>query len=359
VTVLDVVVVGGGQAGLAMGYHLRERGVRFEILDASPTVGHVWRERWNSLRLFTPAQYASLPGMALPADRDTYPTKDQVADYLRDYAAHFQLPIRHNEHVTVLRRDDAGFALDTATEHLLARQVVVATGPFQTPVIPDCAIGMADEVTQLHSSSYRGPEQLPSGRVLVVGAGNSGFQIAEELAHHGVDHVQLAIGTRNVCVPQRPLGRDIFWWQHVTGLITAPADSRRGRWMRQGEGTVIGVSTRDLRHAGVELRPRLTDIEGRLARFGDGTSAEIDAVVWATGFRQDHSWITVDDALDSCGVLRHQRGVTPVAGLYVLGLPWQHTTGSALLGFVGRDAAYLDDHIGRRIPASQRDPDAH
>jgi putative flavoprotein involved in K+ transport len=217
---------------------------------------------------------------------------------------------------------------------------------------------VADEVVQLHSSSYRCPEQLPSGRVLVVGGGNSGFQIAEELAH-SVDQVRLAIGTRNVCVPQRPLGRDIFWWQHITGLITAPADSRRGRWMRQGEGTVIGVSTRDLRRAGVELRPRLTGIEGRLARFTGGTSTEIDSVVWATGFCQDHSWITVDGALDQHGILRHQRGVTSVAGLYVLGLTWQHTTGSALLGFVGHDVAYLAEHIARRTLASHSDPDAH
>jgi putative flavoprotein involved in K+ transport len=185
--------------------------------------------------------------------------------------------------------------------------------------------------------------------VLVVGGGNSGFQIATELATDpDVSAVTLAIGTRNVCVPQRLLGRDIFWWQTTTRLISAPAQSRRGRWMCRGEGTVIGLSRRDRSRAGIAVRPRLTSTHQRRAGFADGSSVDIDAVVWATGYRRDHSWITVDNVLDHTGALRHQRGVTPAIGLYALGQPWEHTTGSALLGFVQHDAAHLAQHLDRR-----------
>lgn len=340
-TVLDVAVVGGGQAGLALGYHLQTRGLAFEILDAGTSIGHMWRNRWDSLRLFTPAQYASLPGLPFPAPRDTYPTKDQVADYLAFYAATFDLPVRLNTHVTALRRDPDhdGYLLTVASRTIRARAVVVATGPFQKPHIPAVSTGLADEVTQLHSSCYRNPDQLPPGPVLVVGGGNSGFQIAAELA--ATRTVDLAIGTRNATVPQRPLGRDIFWWQTITGLITAPATSRRGHWMRRGEGTVIGLSTRDLRRAGVTLRPRVIAAPDSEVMFADNTSRPVGTVVWATGFHRDHRWVRVPEALDEHGGLRHNCGITPVPGLYVLGQPWQRTAGSALLGFVHYDAAHL------------------
>jgi putative flavoprotein involved in K+ transport len=170
---------------------------------------------------------------------------------------------------------------------------------------------------------------------------DSGFQIAAELAAHpATGPVALAVGTRNACVPQRILGRDLFWWQTRTGLITAPTTSRRGRWMRRGEGTVIGHTRRSLCRHGIEFRARLRQAHGHTAIFADGTSAKVDAVVRATGFRQDHTWVDVPDALAG-GRLRHHDGRTPVEGLYVLGLPWQRTAGSALLGFVGRDATHL------------------
>ncbi|ONI85365.1 pyridine nucleotide-disulfide oxidoreductase [Actinosynnema sp. ALI-1.44] len=344
-TMLDVAVIGGGQAGLALGYHLKARDLTFEILDAGTSIGHVWRSRWDSLRLFTPAQYASLPGLSFPAAPDTYPTKDQVADYLQTYVDTVSLPIRLNTRVTALRRDSEhdGYLLSTIGATIAAHNVVVATGPFQTPFIPPVSTGLADEVTQLHSSAYRNPDQLPPGPVLVVGGGNSGFQIAAELA--AARPVDLAIGTRNVTVPQRILGRDIFWWQTITGLIGAPASSRRGQWMRRGEGTVIGLSTRDLRRAGVTLRPRLVRTHDDHAVFADNTTLPVPTVIWATGFHRDHSWINIPEAIDDRGSFLHSRGISPVAGLYTLGQPWQRTAGSALLGFVQHDAAHLADHI--------------
>lgn len=342
---LDVVVVGGGQAGLAMGHQLRRRGLEFAILEAAPALGRSWRSRWDSLRLFTPARYAGLPGMPFPGPPDAYPGKDQVADYLVEYAAAFDLPVHLGVAVTGLRRTGPGFALDTSAGRLLARHVVVATGPFQVPVTP--AAALSEDVVRLHSAAYRAPGQLPDGDLLVVGGGNSGFQIAEELAADRA--VTLAIGTRNPAIPQRPLGRDIFWWQSVLGLATAPADSRRGRWMRRGQATVVGTSRRRLRRAGVVLRPRLVEARGHEVRFADGHTARLaegSTVVWATGYRRDHSWIDIPGALDEHGGLRHDGGVTPVPGLFVLGQPWQRASGSALIGYVGRDAAHLAGLIG-------------
>ena len=180
---VDVLVIGGGQAGLAMGYHLAERGLSFVIADANPEVGHMWRSRWQSLKLFTAGQYNNLPGMAFPAARDTYPGKDDVADFLQAYVEKFELPVRLNTTVTRLSRaDDGGYLAETTTGPIRADQVVVATGPFQVPFTPAIANELDPELTQLHSAAYQGPEDLPEGRMLVVGGANSGQQIALELA---------------------------------------------------------------------------------------------------------------------------------------------------------------------------------
>ena len=196
---LDAVVIGGGQSGLAIAWHLKRQGLRFVVLEAGSELGHTWRDRWDSLKLFTPAQYDGLPGMPFPAPADTYPTKDPVADYLQTYVTVFDLPVRLNARVTSLTRTDDGFEVRTADDTLQAGQVVVATGPFQVPFVPPAAQGLEPSVTQIHSASYRNPAALPSGPVLVVGGGNSGFQIAEELA--ATRHVDLSTVTGYRCCP--------------------------------------------------------------------------------------------------------------------------------------------------------------
>jgi putative flavoprotein involved in K+ transport len=335
---LDVLVIGAGQAGLALGRHLQEQGLRFLLVDAGDRIGDVWRSRWDSLRLFTAAEYDGLPDLPFPAEPGTYPGKDDVADYLEAYAAALDLPVRLGTRVTRLARSENGWTAETTTGLLRARQVVVATGPFSVPVVPALAQGLADGVVQVHSAAYRRPADLPDGPVLVVGAGNSGVQIAEELAGTG-RAVTLAVGTRPKAVPQRPLGRDLFWWLTRLGLIRASVDSQLGRRFRQRE-LVIGTTWRRLRRWGIELRPRLVGVNGSTARFADGSATDVAAVVWGTGFRADHGWIEVPDAFAD-GEPVHIRGVSPVPGLYFLGLPWQHTRGSALLGFVREDAAWL------------------
>lgn len=347
---LDVVVIGGGQAGLAIGYHLARRRVRFLIVDAADEVGHAWRSRWDSLTLFTPAEFCSLPGTPFPAPAGTYPTKDQVADYLATYADDHELPLRLQTRVFSLTRSNAAlFHLTTSRGDIEARQVVVATGPFQTPVVPGLGAGFGSGVTQLHSAEYTRPSDLPSGRVLVVGSGNSGLQIAEELC--ATHDVHVAVGSRQREVPQRLLGRDLFWWLTRTGVLSAPSTSPVARaFRRRGGDLVIGTSTERLRREGVAVQPRLVGAEAVTARFADGTSVEVDAVVWATGFRSDYSWIDIPDVWDGTGV-RHNGGRTGVPGLSFMGLPWQHTRGSALLGFVQHDAAWLADQISATTSA--------
>ncbi|HEX8489082.1 MAG TPA: NAD(P)/FAD-dependent oxidoreductase [Propionibacteriaceae bacterium] len=337
---LDVVVVGAGQAGLALGWHLAQLGVRFLLLESAGAIGQSWRSRWDSLRLFTPAEYDSLPGLPFPARSGHYPTKDEVADYLADYAAHFALPVLLNTTVTRAIRSGDRFEVQTNQGALTAAQVVVATGPFQEPFVPALAQGLGPAVTQLHSAQYRNPRDLPSGRVLVVGAGNSGLQIAVEVA--ATRDVHVAVGTKPAMVPQRILGRDLFWWLTRTGALTRPSTSPVTRFFRsRGGDLVIGSDRRGLRRAGVQLQPRLIGAEGSTVTFGDGTALDVDAVVWATGYRFDYSWLAVPGATDREGRLRHERGVCAVPGLYTIGQPWQHSRGSALLGFVKDDASWL------------------
>jgi putative flavoprotein involved in K+ transport len=343
----DVVVIGGSQAGLAVGYHLAQRGLRYEILDAGSETGNVWRSRWDSLTLFTPAQYSGLPGMAFPSPKDTYPSKDDVATYLQSYVSAFDLPVRLNAKVTSLTQRDGEYVVATVDDELKASQVVVATGPFQVPFIPPVAGDLDETVFQIHSAEYRNPAQLPEGgRVLVVGGGNSGFQIAEELA--ATRKVDLSVGKRVASLPQRLLGRDLFWWLSGIGFMKVSTDSRLGRKLSKRD-VLIGSSARRLRRSGVTLRKRLASAAGRRALLGDGSEQEIDAIVWATGYRSDFSWIDVPGVRDESGGIIHRRGVTDAPGLFFIGLTWQHTRGSALIGFVGDDAAFIAGRIGSQL----------
>ena len=346
----DVAVVGAGQAGLAIGRALAEQGKRFVILEAADSVGAAWRNRWDSLTLFTPTHYDALPGMPFPGPPDTYPSKDAVAGYLKAYAAAFDLPVRLNSPVTRLSQTDEGFKIHTQSEVFNARQVVVATGPFQQPFTPSAAQQLDASVTELHSAEYRNPRALPDGPVLVVGGGNSGFQIAEELATAG-RHVNLSIATKMPILPQRLAGKDLFWWLTRLGLLRVTVDTRPGRRMSSRD-FIIGSSRRRLKAAGVRFRPAVAGADGSTVLFADGSSLDAEVVIWATGYRPDYSWIHIPGVARD-GKVVHRRGVTEVPGLYFLGLTWQHTRGSALLGFVHHDAAYLAGLITGRDRAAE------
>ena len=209
--------------------------------------------------------------------------------------------------------------------------------------MPAIADGLDPEVVQFHSSAYRRPDDLPQGPVLVVGGGNTGFQIADELA--GSHEVHLSIGSRQMPLPQRILGRDLFWYLEATGLMGKTTETRLGRRM-QARDALIGSSPRAMRRrGGAQIRPRTTGVAGATVTFADGSGLTPSTVIWATGFGLDHSWIHVP-VFDDDGRVAHRRGITAASGLYFLGMPWQHTRGSALLGWVKDDARHLAQHIG-------------
>jgi putative flavoprotein involved in K+ transport len=338
----EVVVIGAGQAGLTMGYFLKRQGRKFVILEAAGSVGAAWRARWESLTLFTPRRYSGLPGLPFPGDPDGYPNGGEVIAYLEQYAATFQLPVQLNSAVRGLTSEGSRLSLQVDGRTIMADQVVVATGPFQAPFVPEVAERLAPGVFQTHATGYRKPSDLPEGTVLVVGGGNTGFQIAKELSV--TNKVALAVGSRQTPLPQRLLGRDLFWWLTKSRLFNTTVESRLGRRLSTRE-TLIGSSPRELRRRyRVELKPRVVDANERTVRFEDGSELEVDAVLWATGYRPDYSWIHLP-VFDEAGRLRHRRGVTDVPGLFFLGLTWQHTRGSALIGWVKDDAEFIAEQI--------------
>jgi putative flavoprotein involved in K+ transport len=349
---LDTVVVGGGQAGLAMGYYLATQHRDFVILDAADRVGQTWRNRWDSLRLFTPAFHSGLPGMPFPAPGHSFPTKDQTADYLEAYAERFQLPIRLGRRVQSLSRYDGGYLLRAGDERYSAEHVVVATGPYHHPHIPSFAAALDPTIAQLHSSHYRNPDRLPPGDVLVVGAGNSGAEIAVELA-----------ATRRTHLAGPDVGHAPIWAIHnrfslwlADHLLTV--DTSLGRRMREGRrrrgDPLVRLTPADILAAGVHRVPRVDGVVDGTPRLADGQLLEVAVVVWATGFRPDFGWIELP-IFDAAGAPTHHRGVVAAApGLYFLGLPFQYSSTSDHVGGVGRDARHLAQHLAALASRARR-----
>ena len=333
----DIVIVGGGQAGLALGQGLKEHGADFVILDRSPEPGWVWRQRYSSLKLFTPSQYSSLPGLPIPLAKDTYLTKDQVADYLRNYARHFDLPVENGVTVNSLVRHDTGFRLETSRGRMTANRVVVAAG--QTPWRPDFAGALDPDVLQLHSADYKDPLQLPPGDVIVVGAGNSGAQIAEELTESHT--VYLSYEELPKQFPQRYLGKDIFFWFMLWGVMSKKRDPKRPGERAGGAVPLIGGQLREMLKDGrIRRLPRTRGCEGGHLAFADGTVRRPDTVIWSTGYRYKLDWL-MPEATDSLGLPIHVRGVSPVPNLYYIGLQDQYRKSSGFIGFLRPDVDYL------------------
>ena len=346
----ETVVIGGGQAGLAVGQQLANRDADFIILSDEARVGDNWRRRWDSLRLFTPARYSGLPGMPFPAEPAHLADKDAMADYLERYAERFDLSLRMNTRVSAVSFDGALYRLriDGGASLIEANNVIVATGAFQQPHIPTFASSLAAGIHQVHSRDYKNPFDLPGGSVLVVGAGNSGAQIALEVARFR--KVWLA-GRNTGHMPRRILGRDVFDWTWPV-MQRATTATRLGRYLRaniaQSGDALIGIPERALVREGIPRVGRVEAVRGGFPVCGD-TVIEPAVVIWCTGYRPDYRWIALP-IFDDRGFPTHQRGVVDAApGLFFVGLRFQHRINSSLIGGVGADAAYIAEQAARRM----------
>lgn len=336
----DTIIIGAGQAGLSMGYILREQGKDFIILETHSSIGTSWQERYDSLTLFTPRRYSSLPGLPFPGAPEGFPTRDETVTYLRTYATSFSLPIHTQTQVTRLTKEQHLFLLETTQGPYQARNVIVATGPFQKPHIPAFATNLAQSVFQVHAADYRKPSQLPEGPLLIVGAGNSGAQIAVECARNRT--VYLATAHRLRLLPLRLFGRSIFWFAERLGLIEARTNTPAGRLMKARQDPIFEPALSPLLRSGrVIKKPRAIGAQEDTISFADGTTITVSGVIWATGYISDYQWINIPEALDPNGQPVHHLGQSPISGLMYLGLAFQTSRGSALLGWVGKDAQQL------------------
>lgn len=347
---MRVVIVGAGQAGLAMGYALAHNGLEpqrdFVIIDAAQPGHLAWDRRWDSLRLFTTARSSALPGVRFPGEQNRYPTASEVSSYLDGYAQ--QLGLRPRWGVSALEVSEAdhghGLRLVTSDGAVETRNVVAATGPFSHPRYPELAHEVVVAGVNIHSDDYRRPDQVPAGTVMIVGAGNTGMQLAHELSD--THEVILAAGAERRALPQSVLGIDTLDLLRAAGAMSVPVTTSLGRRLSRSE-PVVGQSIAELEARGVRVVERLAAARGNRFATGTGRSFDVDSVIWATGYDPGASWLP-PAVRGPGGAVLQRRGVTSIAGLYTLGLPWMHTRGSALLGGVGRDAAYLARLIAKR-----------
>lgn len=359
---VETVVIGGGQAGLSVGYHLARRGRPFVILDANPRVGDSWRQRWDSLRLFTPARWDSLDGMPFPAPAQSFPTKDEMADYLESYAAHFHLPVRNGMRVERLSRDGRKYMVEAGDRNFIADHVVVAMSSYQSPRLPAFSRELKPDIVQVHSRDYKNPSQLRDGGVLIVGAGNSGAEIAMDLAsRHRISMAGRDTGEIPFRINSLParlfLQRLVFRVIFHRLLTVRTAIGRKARAMELTKGgPLIRTRSKDLAAAGVERVPRVTGTEKGLPLLEDGRTIDAANIVWCSGFSDGFSWIDLP-IFDVEGRPKQDRGVVQAEpGLYFVGLKFLYAFSSTMIHGVGRDAdriaAVIDSRAGYSMSAA-------
>jgi len=356
----ETVVIGGGQSGLAAGHHLARRGINFVLLEASDRIGDLWRSRWESLRLYSPAKYDALPGKSFDGPGHRFPTSREMGDYLESYADHQQLPIRTGVTVTRVRADGDGFAVETSDGNIAARQVIVATGPFQHRYVPEVARELDPGIRQIHSADYRRPDQLADGAVLVVGLGHSGADVAHEAALAG--HHTIVAGTLHGQLPfSVDSRRGRLAWPLMrfvaTNLLTlrTPIGRKMAPRVRLGGGPLLRYRRQELLAAGVELRSaRLVGARDGRPLLADDSVHDVGTVVWCTGFRPDFSWVE-PATLDGQGWPVQERGLAAGApGIYFLGIPFLFGFTSMLVLGADRDAGFVADAVVRRATGDQR-----
>ncbi|MGC4093716.1 MAG: NAD(P)-binding domain-containing protein [Polyangiaceae bacterium] len=355
----DVIVIGGGQAGLSVGYHLKRRGIRFLILDANARVGDSWRQRWDSLRLFTPARFDSLDGLRFPAPAGYFPTKDEMADYLESYARHFELPVRNGIRVDRVTRHGAAYRIEAGASVFEATHVVIAMASYQAPRVPDCARELDPRIHQVHSSAYRGPGELAPGPVLIAGAGNSGAEIAADIARTSSRKIVLA-GRNN---GEAPVNLASFWGRLVFGPLllrvffhrvltikTRAGRKFREKALRQG-GPLIRTKATDLARLSVERCARVAKVVDGKPCLDDGRVLDVANVIWCTGFSQPLAWLDLP-IFDAEQRPIHDGGVViNEPGAYFVGMQFVYAMSSTMIHGVGRDAKRISGVIAERLIA--------
>ncbi|WP_203247678.1 flavin-containing monooxygenase [Sporosarcina beigongshangi] len=340
----EAIVIGAGQAGLAMGYYLKQSNKRFLIIDKGQALGEVWKNRYDSLKLFTPRMYSSLPGLILDGEQQGFPSKDEIANYIKHYTEIFALPVELNTEVISVTKNEEGFCVETTKGIFNTSNVVVATGPFQKKLIPAFSDSFSKNILQLHSSEYKNPSQLKQGNVLIVGGGNSGAQIAVELSED--KDTYLAISKRPSYFPLTIGGMSVFWWLDKLGILKVTNKSFIGNLLQKKGDPIFGSELKKaIKDWEVTLKGRVVNGGYDHVVFEDSTTLEVKNIIWATGFQQDYEWLNVDGVVGQQKKINHNRGISPVKGLYFLGLPWQSRRGSSLLQGVGFDARYIMKHM--------------
>lgn len=353
---VPVVVIGGGQAGLSTGYHLKRSGIPFVILDANQRVGDTWRRRWDSLRLFTPARFDALDGMPFPAPANSFPTKDEMADYLETYARRFELPVRGGVHVERVSRQGGGYLVSAGDRAFEAEHVVIAMANYQKPRVPTFAADLSPDIVQLHSLAYRNPRQLKPGAVLLVGAGNSGAEIAMDLARAGREVWMSGRNVGQIPFMLGGLAGRLFLTRFVLRFVfhrVLTLDTPMGRKVRPAVlsrgGPLIRVKSRHLAEAGVRRVGRTAGVRDGMPVLEDGRVLDVANVVWCTGFHPAASWIDVP-VFDEQGEPRHTWGAADnQPGLYFVGRHFLHAMSSTMIHGVGRDARHVAETIAARI----------
>lgn len=357
---VHTIVIGGGQAGLSVGYHLAKQRINFLILDANNKIGNAWRNRWDSLRLFTPARYVELPGMRFPGNDDAFPTKDQIADYLESYAEHFRLPVQCGVKVDRLSKNGDNFLIDAGRLQYEADNVIVAMANYQVPKVPSFAQGLDPSILQLTPQSYKTPAQLQEGGVLVVGVGNSGADIAIDVAR---SHRTWIAGKESGHIPwdintlfaSQVAFRIIRFLGHHVLTLSTPMGRRARPNMLHRASPLIRIKPKDLVNAGIERVGRVIGVRDGLPLLDNETTLDVRNVIWCTGYQPGFSWIDLP-VFDEAGDPIHDRGVSKVSALYFVGLHFQYSMSSATLVGVGRDAKYVVEALAARSRWVSRRP---
>ena len=343
---LDYIIIGAAQAGLSMAYELKKLGKSFVIVDGGQKIGQSWLNRWDSLKLFTPTEFNHLEGLEFPKPKGYYPSKYEVAEYFSDYVKKFKFDVRFNTLIKNISKENNLFYLKHDNGTYECKNVIVATGPFHTPFTPSCHQKIDESIHQIHSNFYSNPSQLKKGNTLVVGAGDSGYQILNEISNDFKNHTVYFSGNTKVkTLPQVFLGKTLWWWFTKTGFLSFNKYSWMGKKISKLPQPIIGTNAKEIlaKKNVVAVGKTLDASESELI-FEKAKINDIQNIVWATGYRPNFKWIN-DIKLDIEGYPLNKRGISNIKGLYFIGLPWLHTRGSATLGGVKKDAKYVANYI--------------